>query len=375
MFEPDTPCSPSCHLAGLVILAILLSGSIFSRPSMALSARPAAPLTEIKAIITDKALNPVPEKKINELSMKDLSTGLRSIDPHARYIPPAPAAKKFSSDLRIGLELFLYKSRIWVRPEPDGPAGKAGVPEVGELQRINDTSVADNLEQASTLIDAAIAGNEVVLDIHQTTENSVGKFTIRPASSPKKTVTSRTIGNYIFIRVTDFVTRETAPFFSALYSTLAKSNSRIVIDLRGCPGGDIFEALEIAGMFVPPGLPLLTTYDRAGKLHSYTSPKGEKLRPPAALLIDKSTASAAEVLAGILKKQGLTPLIGEQSYGKCTSQTIFNLSNGGQLWLTTLAIHFSDDTPCSQTGVQPDLIYPDIAIARLSNIKSRIDKD
>lgn len=375
MPELNPPRAASFGFIPHLVLTILLGSSLFNGPSLASSARPAIPLAEIKAIISEKSLTPVPAKKLNELTMNELANGLQTIDPYARYLPPGKSVNRTVPNLRVGLELLLYKSKIWVKAEPDGPASQAGLPEVGELRRINDTPVSGNMEEASKLIDEAITGKRLLLDVYQPTENRVRQYNVHPAPYPKTSVSSRRVGNCIFIRVTDFVSRETAPFFSGLYSTLEKSDAKIVVDLRGCPGGDIFEALEIAGMFVPAGNPLLTTYDRAGKLHSYTSPPGKKFRAPDGILMDKSTASAAEVLAGILQKQGLTPLVGERSYGKCASQTIFKLSNGGELWLTTLAIHFADETSCSEIGVQPDILYPDISIARLSNIKGKIEKN
>ena len=138
----------------------------------------------------------------------------------------------------------------------------------------------------------------------------------------------------------EFVSHETAPFFSGLYNTMDKKGDATLLDLRGCPGGDLFEAIEIAGLFVPAGLPLITTYDQKGKVHTYLSPAGDKLSAPAYILMDIRTASAAEILAGILKSYGLSRLVGDRSYGKCESQTVFNLTGGGQLWLTTLAVHF-----------------------------------
>jgi carboxyl-terminal processing protease len=341
-----------------------------SQLSCAVSAQSVSPSIEIRKIITERALHPPSAESLALLRMDRLAEGLRSIDSHARYIPPRLSFEK--SSLRLGLDVFEHKSRIWVIPEPGGPASQQGIPEVGELRRVNNKRITGSLEQASTIIDTAINNNSVILDVYDVADGHEKKYTIKPAVYKIPSITTTKVGKYVFIHIFDFVSHETAPFFSGLYNTIVKSGSSIIIDLRGCPGGDLFEALEIAGMFVPAGLPLITTYDRNGKVQSYISPAGLKLSRPVCMLMDTRTASAAEILLGILKTKSITRLVGERSYGKCESQTIFNLSDGGELWLTTLSIRFSDDTSCTQKGVQPDIIYPDISIARLAEINNML---
>jgi carboxyl-terminal processing protease len=365
--QAGSPLSPN-----LFLLFIFLVLSTCSEPLFAGSNQPVAPIPEIRKIIAEKALHPPSAESLALLSMDHLADKLRSIDSHARYIPPAVSIQR--SSLRIGLDIFAYKSRIWVMPEPGGPASQLGFPEIGELRGVNTMRITNNLEQVSAIIDTAIKNNNVVLDVYDMSDGQGKKFTIKPAAYKTASVTTTKIGKYVFIRISDFVSHETAPFFSGLYKTIDTSGAGIIIDVRGCPGGDLYEALEIAGMFVPAGLPLVTTYDRTGKVHSYVSPPGLKLSRPVCILMDNRTASAAEILAGILKSKSITRLVGEQSYGKCESQTIFNLSDGGELWLTTLSIHFSDDTSCTLNGVKPDVIYPDISIARFANIKDMLSK-
>jgi len=331
---------------------------------------PIAPLAEIRTLIAQKALNPPSEQSLSQLNMEQLSERLYTFDSHARYLPPAaitqPAA--FSSP-RIGLNIFAYKARIWATPEPGGPASLQGVPEIGELREVNGTPVAGDVQQTSALIDRAIREGKVIVRISDGNEK---RYTIHSSTAELGSTTTREAGKAIFIQISDFVSHETAPYFASLYTTLHRSGATLILDLRGCAGGDMFEALEIAGLFVPVGFPLISTYDRTGKVHAYSSPAGTKLPRPSGILMDSRTASAAEVLAGILKSYTLAPLVGERTYGKCESQTVFKLSDGGELWLTTLVIHFADDSTCTQVGVQPDIPYPDISIAKVATIKERL---
>jgi carboxyl-terminal processing protease len=337
----------------------------------AVCSQPIPPLAEIRSLIAQKALNPPSEQSLSQLSMEQLNERLHALDSHARYLPPAAIPQPAASSPRVGLNIFAYKTRIWATPEPGGPASQQGVPEIGELREVNGTPVAGDVQQTSALIDRAIGEGKVIVRIGDGKEK---RYTLLPSTSTSKigSTTTREAGNATFIQISDFVSHETAPFFASLYTTLHRSGANLVLDLRGCAGGDLFEALEIAGLFVPTGFPLISTYDRTGKIHAYSSPAGTKLPRPSGILIDSRTASAAEVLAGIFKSYTLAPLVGERTYGKCESQTVFKLSDGGELWLTTLAIHFADDSTCTQVGVQPDIPYPDISIAKVAAIKERL---
>jgi carboxyl-terminal processing protease len=327
------------------------------------------PLAEIRTLIAQKALNPPSEQSLSQLSMEQLNERLHTLDSHARYLPPAAVPQPAASSPRIGLNIFAYKARIWATPEPGGPASLQGAPEIGELREVNGTPVAGDVQQTSALIDRAIREGKVVVRISDGKEK---RYTLLPSAAKIGSTTTREAGTATFIQISDFVSHETAPFFASLYTTLHRSGATLILDLRGCAGGDLFEALEIAGLFVPTGFPLISTYDRTGKIHAYSSPPGTKLPRPSGILMDSRTASAAEVLAGIFKSYTLAPLIGERTYGKCESQTVFKLSDGGELWLTTLAIHFADDSTCTQVGVQPDIPYPDISIAKVAAIKERL---
>jgi|GEM_PF-1432574 len=361
----------------ILFIATFLLLAIFCRtvPAISAGARPVAPLSEIKAIITEKSLHPPSPAFLANLGMDHLAKRLRSFDTHARYLPPATPSRQKVPSLRLGLDVFAYNSRIWIRPEPGGPADRQGVPEICQLRKINNIRLPGELEQASSIIDSEISKNTVFLDTYDERNGLEKQYTVQPASFRSSSVTVRTVGRYAFIRIVEFVAHETAPFFLGLYRTKEEAGARIIIDLRGCPGGDLFEALEIAGMFVPAGLPLVSTFDRIKRIHSYLSPTGEKLSKPVGILIDKRTASAAEIMAGVLEKNSITRLIGERSYGKCESQTVFDLSNGGQLWLTTLSIHFADDASCTGKGIQPDVLYPDISVAAAEEITTALTKN
>lgn len=328
----------------------------------------APPVEEIRTIMAKRALASPSPSVLSTLNSKNLGSGLRAIDPYARYMPSAPVSGKSSESLYLGLEIFAYNSRIWLRPDPDGSAAQAGIPEISELLAINGKKLGADLEQTASRIDTAIRLGDVTLTVSEQSGRNEKSYRIRPGSNQPASFNCRRSGGDMVVRINEFVSHDTAPGLSASLTTLLRPGDRIVLDLRGCAGGDLFEALEIAGMFVPAGLPLASTYDRARTVRTYRSPAGKKLRKPFLILIDRRTASAAEILAGILQYHHLGHIVGERSYGKCVSQTLVPLSDGGELWLTTLGINLPNATSCVGRGLEPDRAYANVSVAQVNEI-------
>ncbi len=336
----------------------------------------APPIDEIRAIMAQKTLQTPSTVSLAALDAEHLNEGLQEMDPYARYVPPSKSSENSSSSLQLGIEVFAYKSQLWIRPDTGGPADKAGIPEIAILRAINNKKIHGvDLAQISILLEKAMRENRVVLTVVSLSDNKEKTYTIKPAAFKPSSITWRRIGADIFIRIREFVAHETAIGLSAIYATMILPDTRVVIDLRGCSGGDMYESLEIAGKFVSADLPLASTYDRTGVVQSYRSPPGQKLPSPLCLLIDHHTASAAEILAGILQYYHFSLLIGERSFGKCVSQTLVPLSNGGGLWLTNLGIYLPDNHSCTGNGLQSDISYPDIRITKMTDIMKKIDNN
>lgn len=342
---------------------------------IAASAFAAPPVDEIRKIVAQKSLWPQSSESLAALDIRHLEAALLAIDAYARYVPSTLSGDS-SPSVHLGIEAFVYKSRLWIRPDQGGPADQAGIPEIGELKAINGKTIqGDDLAKVSALLDKAVRETQVNLTISARSGRKGKAYRVTPAVYQSSSITWRRVGADIVIRITEFVSHDTAPRLSAILTTLDRPGTRFVVDLRGCSGGDLYEALEIAGMFVPFGLPLASTYDRSGVVQTYQAPSGRKPTNPVWLLIDHRTASSAEILAGILQHHHLARVIGERSYGKCVSQTLVPLSDGGGLWLTTLGVNFPDKTSCNGKGIIPDTSYPDISIAKLANIIEKINND
>lgn len=352
----------------------MLLTAVISLPIMTVYVYAAPPVDEISEIMSAKALRLPSPGSLAALGDKNLDKRLLAIDPYARYVRPTSSSDDSSSrSVKLGIDIFVHKSHLWIQTIPGGPGDKAGLPEFGILLAINGREVQGyDLKSISTLLDKALRKNQVIITLSSCPSCKGKDYRLNPVVYETPTITWRSNGNDVLIRVRDFVTHYTAPVFSARFLTLIRPETRVMLDLRGCSGGDLYEALEIAGMFVRSGLPLAKTYDRNGIVKMYKSPIGQKLKSPNLVLIDNKTASAAEILAGILQYHNLSKVVGELSHGKCLSQTIFPLSDGGVLWLTTLDVRFPDNRSCTGRGVKPDIPYLDISVAAMTEIARKM---
>lgn len=355
----------------LLIMGLIL-GIIFLMTSAWVFASP--PLDEISAIMSAKALYVPSSGKVVTLDESNLDKSLLAIDPYARYVKPGSSHKdSCSRSMKMGIDFFVNKSLLWVQPIPGGPGDRAGVPELGILIAVNGKKVHGyDLNKISLLINDSLQKEQIILTVANKPTSTGKDYKINTSRYSPPPITWRYNDNALIMGIREFVTHYSFPSFSSRLKTLRRPGNRLVLDLRGCSGGDFYEALEIAGMFVPSGLPLVYTYDRNQVKTTYKSPVGKKLKSPDWVLIDNRTASAAEILVGILQYHHLSKVIGEKSYGKCLSQTLFPLSDGGVLWLTTLDIRFPDNKTCTGVGLTPDIIYPEISVTSTKDIFSKL---
>lgn len=334
----------------------------------------AVPISEIQSIISTYALYPPLPSKLSSLNEDNLDQVLKELDPYARYIPPVTQQLKKKAPPRyLGVEVFKHESTLWVRSTPNSPASQAGLPEVSVLFAINHKKVQEHdLSQILALIDKAVLNDDVLIEVIEKTGDTRESYSIKPLVQSAETISQQRINGYLVIRIDEFLTRNIAPALSAIYRVLVDQQTEVILDLRGSVGGDLYEALEIAGMFVPVGQHLVNTYDRQGVVVRYKSMPGRKLKAPVGILIDSNTASAAEVLTGILKFYRLSSVIGEQSYGKCLSTTVMPLANKGELWFTNHGIRFPDNSSCTGVGIKPDIKISDISVLGLFSILKKV---
>jgi C-terminal peptidase prc len=195
----------------------------------------------------------------------------------------------------------------------------------------------------------ALAGATVDLDV------PIVRDTI---AQPK--VETRDLGNGVgYIKLSQFSRSVSSEFDTALSSTLAKGASSIVLDLRGNSGGYVNEAVAIASQFLKENA-IVFTEERADGKRDYTATAGGRaLTQPLVVLVDRGTASAAEILSAALHDNGRAKLVGEKTYGKGTEQLQQTLTDGGGVRITVARWLTPSGVWVHHQGIDPDVTVTD----------------
>lgn len=325
-----------------------------------LVAAPAAgqvPLAEVREALARHAVSRPSPEALAALDRADLPRQLRAIDPYARLVDAADHARERAGGadaVGIGAALGQWNRHYVLTPYADGPLAAAGIVGPVRLRRIDGAPVT-----ALPLADVAARlrgepGSAVQLEVEGPGQRSVVDLFRQPFRAAA--VEQVTLGGRRILRVRDFTTRTTRTHLAVALRDVGEPDAPVIVDLRDSPGGDLFEALDAAALLVPPGAVLASTRDAAGTVKVYESPPGVKLRPPSLVLwVGPGTASAGEIFAGILQRHGLARLVGQRSFGKCSTQTDVTLSDGSVLRVTNREVLLPDGRSCTGLGLMPDV--------------------
>jgi len=307
---------------------------------------------EIRSILGQESLHGDTLRTLQTPDDEDLAAALRAMDRWAERI--AHGSEDPATDRAvIGADLYRRGGDYWLMPYANGPLAQAGISTRMVLREIDHRPTRDQTESEVARLLHGETGDTVVLGLcrppcEYLRQVAVVRQVFRPLS-----VEFATWNGLPLIRIRRFVASEGQAFVRAILQTLDAAGP-LVIDLRDCQGGDLFEALDTAALFLPADTHLLTTIDRYGRRRVHRSPAGIKTTRALQLLVGPATASAGELFAGILQKAGRAEVIGAVTRGKCVSQKRVRLSDGSQLLFTNLATEFADGTSCEGNGITPD---------------------
>ena len=178
-----------------------------------------------------------------------------------------------------------------------------------------------------------------------------------------QTITYRAKGNVAYIKIAGFNQNTTRMLRLKLIEArddLGDALAGYILDLRGNPGGLLDQAVEVSDLFVSEGR-LVSTHGRHPDSHQYfeAEPDDEAAGKPVVVLINGNSASASEIVAAALQDSGRAVLIGSNSYGKGTVQTVLRLPNDGELTLTWARFHAPSGYALDKRGVLPDICVED----------------
>jgi carboxyl-terminal processing protease len=282
-------------------------------------------------------------------------------DQWANYFPKN-AVKTFQQTLQgrySGIGIWLRTNSSGVLEvssvQKDSPAAMAGIKPLDNLLEINGSSM-DGASVATAV--AALRGkaeSQVQLNLSRN-QNLYSVQLKREAVLTGDVTANQLTSGIVYIQVSAINTSVPGDVRIALDKY--KHSKGIVLDLRDNPGGLISEAVNLASIFLSDGT--VVSYSR--KNNSDVVLKSTNASPiisPMTVLINRSTASSAEILAGALQDRNRAVLLGEKSYGKGTVQEIMTLSDGSQLEITVGKYRTPSGRMIDQSGITPDLLVSD----------------
>ncbi len=255
----------------------------------------------------------------------------------------------------------------------DSPAARAGLASGDRVRAVGDERAEDVAGEPADRFEELLRGapdTRVVLRAAREGRERDFELVREPVSPPSVewTVVPPTsdgepsVGLVAIERFHDGTRREVARALSKIARQGGESPGGVVVDLRGNPGGLLDAAIDVADLFVSDGN-LASVRGRGGAVVSEWEANGAGTFTdvPAVVLIDRGTASAAEILAGALQDHDRALVAGSDSYGKGSVQTLFDLPDGSGLRLTTSHYYTPAERPIGAEGLGPDISLRDLA--------------
>lgn len=335
-------------------------------------------------LILNGYVEQVEEEKLVEGAIQGMLATLD--DPYSVYMNK-DTAQQFNETLEssfegIGAEVGLVDGKIViVAPFKDSPAEKAGLKPNDQILSVDGESVVGLDLYEATLKIRGEKGSKVKLEIARQGLKDPLIVEVKRDEIPQITVYSeikkqngKDVG---YMEITSF-SEETAKEFTEQLTDLEKKGIEgLVIDVRGNPGGFLTSVEDILKEFVSKEKPFVQIEKRNGEKLRYFSSL-EKDKPyPVAVLIDKGSASASEILAGALKEAEGYTLIGEKTFGKGTVQQPVPMGDGSNIKLTIFKWLTPDGNWIHQKGIEPDLEVkqPEIFATHPLQIDQALTKD
>lgn len=247
--------------------------------------------------------------------------------------------------------------QVMLKPMLDSPATRAGVKENDVLLKVNDADVkSDMKDQDIVLLIRGPIGSIVHLTLSREGETQPLAIAVVREKIETPTVAQKILdGNVGYVSISLFGERTAKELRGALEELKGKGVTALVLDLRNNPGGLLDAAVDVAGEFVGREV-ILRERRKDGSEKTYTASSGAVTpNVPLVILVNKSTASASEIVAGALRDLKKTPLIGEKTFGKGSVQLVFDLSDGSSLHVTVAQWYTPNNTQIHGQGLSPDV--------------------
>jgi carboxyl-terminal processing protease len=318
--------------------------------------------TEILDRVEKEYVEPVDSDKLMQGAINGL---MKSLDPHSSFMT-AEMYKDLEVETRgsfggLGVEITIVKDVLTVvSPIEDTPAYNAGVKAGDQIIRIDGKSTKD-----ITIMDAVkqLRGpkdTKVTITIMREGMTKPKDFVITRSIIKIRSVKSKIFDDHVgYIRISSFQERTVDDLKKALREIEAKGRplKGIVVDMRNNPGGLLNQSVEVSDAFLKSGT-IVSTRGRSKSMESKSTAKDDGDEPscPLVVLVNEGTASAAEIVSGALQDNGRALVLGTQTFGKGSVQTVIPLEDGAAMKLTTAKYYTPKGRSIQAEGITPDII-------------------
>ena len=361
-------------VVGLVVGAMLsVSVAVYAeREQGAGSALPVEDLQRFTDVYMRIKRNYVTEVDDRELLDNAIQGMLSGLDPHSAYLD-----EQDFEDLQVGtsgefgglgIEVGMEDGFVKViAPIDDTPASRAGIQAGDLIIRIDDESV-----RGMSLSDAVSRmrgekGSDITLTILREGEDQPKEITITRDIIQVQSVRSETLEDgYGYVRISNFQQRTARDLVRAVEELQDTGDLKgLVLDLRNNPGGILNGAVGVSDAFLEDGLIVYTEGRLEESQFRYQASPGDVLRgAPMVVLVNRGSASASEIVAGALQDHGRAIIMGQNTFGKGSVQTILPLTQNTGIKLTTARYYTPDGRSIQEDGIEPDIRLQDLVVQR-----------
>jgi carboxyl-terminal processing protease len=322
-----------------------------------------------------EVLENIKKEYVDEVDQADVMDSaingvLQSLDPYSAYMSPE-LFKEMQTDTKgefggLGIEIGMEAGVVKViSPIDDTPAEKAGIKAGDYIVKIGKEQVqGKSLMEAVKLMRGPV-GTSVDLTVRRKNVKKPLEFKITRKIIEVRSVSSKIISeekNIAYIRLKSFNNNSDNQFLKSIKKF--EKNSKIksyVIDLRNNPGGLLTQAINITDFFLDDGEIVSTKGRKITETRKFFARKGDEIKgKPLIVLINNGSASASEIFAGALKDHKRAIILGKNSYGKGSVQSIIPLRNGGGMRLTISKYYLPSGKSISEVGVTPDILVEEV---------------
>jgi carboxyl-terminal processing protease len=367
----------------LPILALLL---FFCSPAL----RSAADQTYEDMKMLVEVMNLIRDNYVQDVDTKKLVYGaaagmVKNLDPFSQFLEP-DAHKEMKTETEgefggLGIRIAIRDGILTViTPLPGTPAYRLGIIPNDRIIKINGDITQDiTIEQAVKKLRGS-PGSKITLTIGREGEKELKDFTLTRELIKIESIKSKMLSNEIgYVRLTEFTQRSAIDFDAALKNLRSKGMKSLVVDLRNNPGGLLNVAVDVCRLFIGGNKLIVYTEGRRQPKQEFRA-DGEApyATLPMVILVNHGSASGSEIFAGCLQDYHRAVILGSESFGKGSVQSVIPLADGSGLRLTTAKYYtpsgrtFHRDEKTGKGGITPDIV---IDIPREVEIKLQTQEE